>query len=103
MYAVFSIGGRQVKVEPDQTLNLDYIDEAQEGSKVVFDKVLLVSDDKGTRVGKPYLEGAVHATVVAHGRDRKLIVFKKKRRVDFHKKHGHRQRFTTIHIDSIKA
>ena len=103
MYAVFSIGGRQIKAEPDQTLHLDFMGEAKEGAKVVFDKVLLVSDEKGVRFGKPYLEGKINATVVAHGRDKKLIVYKKKRRVDYHKKHGHRQRFTTIHIDSIKA
>ncbi|MBU0508248.1 50S ribosomal protein L21 [bacterium] len=103
MYAVFATGGRQVKAAPEQTVQVDYLPDAGEGQKILFDKVLLVSDDHGVRIGAPYLEGAVHATVVAHTRDKKVLVYKKKRRVDYHKKHGHRQDYTTVRIDSIEA
>jgi large subunit ribosomal protein L21 len=103
MYAVVSIPGRQVRIEPGQTLRVDFMAARKEGDKVVFDKVMLLSDGKKVQVGTPFLSATVHATVVAHERGDKVIVYKKKRRVDYHKKHGHRQRFTTVHIDSIEG
>ncbi|RPH94328.1 50S ribosomal protein L21 [candidate division KSB1 bacterium] len=103
MYAVFCIPGRQIKAEPGQTLRIDFHASSQEGDKIVFDKVLLFSDGKNVRVGMPYTGSSVHATVVGHERGDKIIVFKKKRRVDYHKKQGHRQRYTTVRIDSINA
>jgi large subunit ribosomal protein L21 len=101
MYAVFSISGRQFKVEPGQTLHVDFMGETKEGEKVKFEKVLIVSDGQKVRIGAPYVGAVVNATVVTHGRDRKVIVYKKKRRVDYHKKQGHRQHYTTVQIDSI--
>ena len=103
MYAVFSIVGRQVKAQPGETLRLDYIHTAKEGDKMAFDKVLFVSDGANVRVGTPYVGAKVLATVISHDRGKKVIVFKKKKRTDSHKKQGHRQRFTTVHIDSIEA
>jgi large subunit ribosomal protein L21 len=103
MYAVLSIPGRQVRVEPGQTLHVDFMAAQKEGDKVVFDKVMLLSDGQNVRVGTPFVGATVHATVLTHGRDDKVIVFKKKRRVDYHKKLGHRQRFTTVRIDSIEG
>lgn len=103
MYAVLTAGGRQVKVRPEEKLRVDFLPNASEGEQVVFDKILLVSDDQGVRIGTPFVEGVVRATVVSHGRDDKIIVYKKKRRVDYHKKQGHRQDFTTVRIDSIEA
>lgn len=103
MYAVFSVPGRQVRVEPGQTLRIDYMASKKEGDKVVFDKVMFFSDGKTVKIGTPFLGAAVHATVVSHERGPKVIVFKKKRRVDYHKKQGHRQRFTTVRIDSIQG
>ncbi len=103
MYAVFSIVGRQVKAQPGDTLRLDYIHTAKEGDKLTFDKVLLFSDGQNTRIGTPYVGAKVVATVVAHDRGDKVIVYKKKKRTDSHKKQGHRQRFTTVHIDSIEG
>ncbi len=101
MYAVFTIPGRQVKAEPGQKLRVDFMENAKEGDKVTFDKVMLLSDGQNVRVGTPYVGATVHATVVSHDRGKKVIVFKKKRRVDYHKKQGHRQRYTTVMIDSI--
>ncbi|HEY3296037.1 MAG TPA: 50S ribosomal protein L21 [bacterium] len=103
MYAVFSIVGRQVKAQPGETLRLDFILSAKEGDKLAFDKVLLLSDGKDVRVGTPYVGAKVLATVISHGRTKKIIVYKKKKRTDSHKRQGHRQQFTTVHIDSIEA
>jgi large subunit ribosomal protein L21 len=103
MYAVLSIPGRQVRIEPGQTLRVDFMAAQKEGDKVVFDKVMLLSDGQNVRIGAPFLQASVHATVVAHERGDKVIVYKKKRRVDYHKKLGHRQRFTTVRIDSIEG
>ena len=79
MYAVVEIQGSQFKVEKDQKLFVNRID-AKEGSKVSFDNVLLVDDGKKVHVGKPNLTGtSVEAKIVAHKKDDKVIVFKKKR------------------------
>ena len=103
MHAVLAVPGRQVRIEPGQTLRVDFMDSAKEGAKIVFDKVMLLSDGQNVRVGTPYVGATVHATVVAHERGKKIIVYKKKRRVDYHKKQGHRQRYTTVRIDSIEG
>jgi large subunit ribosomal protein L21 len=103
MYAVISIVGQQVKAQPGDTIRLDYMHAAKEGDKLTFDKVLLVSDGPKVLVGTPFIGAKVLATVLSHGRSKKVIVYKKKKRTDSHKKQGHRQRFTTVHIDSIEA
>ena len=103
MYAVISVPGRQLKTEPGQTIRVDFMQNAKEGDPVVFDKVLLFSDGMNVKVGTPYVGATVRATVVSHERGKKVIVYKKKRRVDYHKKHGHRQKYTTVHVDSIEA
>ncbi|MDD5088869.1 MAG: 50S ribosomal protein L21 [bacterium] len=103
MYAVVTAGGRQLKVRPDEKLRVDFLPNTSEGEQVVFDKILLVSNDQGIRVGSPFVDGVVRATVLSHGRDDKVIVYKKKKRVDYHKKQGNRQDFTTVRIDSIEA
>ena len=101
MYAVVEIQGSQFKVEKDQKLFVNRID-AKEGSKVSFDNVLLVDDGKKVQVGKPNLSGtSVEAKVVAHKKDDKVIVFKKKRRKGYKVKNGHRQAITEIIIQGI--
>jgi ribosomal protein L21 len=96
MYAVVEIQGSQFKVEKDQKLFVNRID-AKEGSKVSFDNVLLVDDGKKVQVGKPNLSGkSVEAKVIAHKKDDKVIVFKKKRRKGYKVKNGHRQAITEI-------
>ena len=101
MYAVVEIQGSQFKVEKNQKLFVNRID-AKEGSKVSFDTVLLVDDGKKVQVGKPNLSGAsVEAKVVAHKKDDKVIVFKKKRRKGYKVKNGHRQAITEIIIQGI--
>ena len=101
MYAVVEIQGSQFKVEKDQKLFVNRID-AKEGSKVSFDNVLLIDDGKKVQVGKPNLSGtSVKAKVVAHKKDDKVIVFKKKRRKGYKVKNGHRQAITEIIIQDI--
>ena len=101
MYAVVKIQGSQFKVEKDQKLFVNRID-AKEGSKISFDNVLLLDDGKKVQVGKPNLSGtSVEAKVVAHIKDDKVIVFKKKRRKGYKVKNGHRQPITEIIIQGI--
>jgi len=102
MYAIVEIAGKQFRVAKEQNLKVPRL-EADSGSKIQFDKVLFYSDDKGkTQVGKPDINNlAVSATVVEHGRDKKIIVFKKKRRKGYQVKNGHRQGFSVIKIDDI--
>lgn len=101
MYAVVDIAGKQVKIQEDAKVKVPFLGK-DEGDKVTFDRVLLISDDKETKVGKPVLEGAsVEATVVRNGRDKKVIVFKKIPRKNYDKKNGHRQRFSEIKIERI--
>lgn len=103
MYAIFESGGKQHRAEPGQRLALEKLG-APVGERVTFDRVLLVRDpDSGDcRVGAPYLEGArVSASVVAHFRDRKIIVFKRKRRKGYRKKQGHRQYRTQVRVEAI--
>ena len=101
MYAVVEIQGSQFKVEKDQKLFVNRID-AKEGSKVSFDNVLLVDDGRKVQIGKPSLSGtSVEAKVIAHKKDDKVIVFKKKRRKGYKVKNGHRQLITEIIIQGI--
>jgi large subunit ribosomal protein L21 len=102
MYAVFQTGGKQFRAEPGARLRVPTLD-AEPGASVVFDHVLLAGDGDATlKVGSPTVSGAtVKAEVLRHGRDRKIIVFKRKRRKGYRKKQGHRQGFTEIRVDEV--
>ena len=102
MYAVFESGGKQFRAEPGLRLRVPAL-AAEEGSTVTFDRVLITGGADGEpEVGTPTVEGAaVRAEVLAHGKDRKLIIFKRKRRKGYRKKQGHRQKFTEVRIDEI--
>ncbi len=102
MYAVFESGGKQFWAEPGLRLRIPAL-AAEEGSTVTFDRVLITGGADGEpEVGTPTVEGAaVRAEVLAHGKDRKLIIFKRKRRKGYRKKQGHRQKFTEVRIDEI--
>lgn len=100
-YAVFDDGGSQYTVKPGQKVRLELRD-AEPGSKVVFDRVLLLATDAGTTVGTPSVAGArVEATLVRHGRAKKIVVFKKRRRKGYRRKQGHRQGFSEVRIDAV--
>ena len=103
MYAIVEIAGQQFKVEKDQQIFVHQLD-AKEGDKVDFDNVLLTEDNGKVSVGAPAIKGAkVSASVIRHLKGDKVIVFKKKRRKGYKVKNGHRQQFTEIKIDNIKA
>jgi large subunit ribosomal protein L21 len=102
MLAVLEIAGKQFKVSENANVAVPKLD-AKVGDKITLDKVLLIEDEKKKSVAKGYVKGAVvEATVVDHGRDDKILVFRKKRKKNFKVTKGHRQEFTTIHIDTIK-
>ncbi len=102
MYAVFRTGGKQFRVEPGSKLRIPTL-EAEEGTTVSFDQVLITSDGDAVSVGLPTVAGAsVKAEVLRHGKDRKIIVFKRKKRKGYRRKQGHRQKFTEIRVAEIK-
>jgi large subunit ribosomal protein L21 len=101
MYAVVEIAGQQYRVNPSEKLYVSKLDGAVD-STVNFDKVLLLADEKSVKVGNPLVSGAsVSAKVLAHVKDDKVIVFKKKKRKGYRVKRGHRQQYTQIEITSI--
>ncbi|HIF39172.1 MAG TPA: 50S ribosomal protein L21 [Gemmatimonadetes bacterium] len=101
MYAVFETGGKQFRAELGGTMRIPVLD-VTEGDTVSFDRVLIGSDGDGISVGDPVVSGAVvTAEVLRHGKDDKIIVFKRKRRKGYRKKQGHRQKFTEIRISDI--
>jgi large subunit ribosomal protein L21 len=103
MYAVVKIKNQQYRVEPDRTLQVPLLD-TEVGETVTFDEVLLLADGDKVKVGQPSVEGAsVAAEVLGHGRSRKVVVFKKKRRKNYRRKKGHRQPYTEIRVTGISG
>ena len=104
MYAVVKIKNQQYRVSPDLTIQVPFHDGNEVGDTLNFDEVLMVADGDDIKVGTPTIEGAsVAAEVLNHGRSRKIVVFKKKRRKNYRRKNGHRQQFTEIKITGINA
>ena len=98
-YAIIRSGGKQFRVEEGQQVRVPLMNK-EVGASVELDVLLMGGDE--AKVGNPMVEGArVAATVVDHGRDAKIIVFKKKRRKQYKRTKGHRQDYTTLKIDSI--
>ena len=103
MFAIVNISGKQYRVEKGDQIKVALL-ETEAGKKVKFENVLLTDDGKKVSIGNPVVSGAaVSGTVINHGRDRKVIVFKKKRRKGYRRKNGHRQDFSLIQIDSVSA
>ena len=102
MYAIVSFRGNQYKVERDKVIKVPYLSDSDIGSVIEINDIFMIRSDDGILVGTPALPGAkVVAEVMAHKRDKKIIVFKKKRRKGYAKKQGHRQDFTEIRIKEI--
>jgi large subunit ribosomal protein L21 len=100
MYALVEFLGKQYKAEKGALLKVDKID-AEPGSTVNIDSVLLLSGDT-VKVGAPYVSGAkVSAVVESHGKDKKIIVFKYMPKKDYRRKNGHRQQYSIIKIEDI--
>ena len=103
MYAVIRTGGKQYQVEPGQRCRVEKL-AGNVGDTVELDDVLLVVDGEKVSVGRPVVEGAkVTAKIVEQGKDKKIIVFKKKRRKGYRLKQGHRQLYTALEIQEISA
>ena len=101
MYAVIKSGGKQYRVESGAKLRVEAL-PAEVGANVSFEQVLLVGAGEGVKVGAPFVSGAlVKATVVGHGRDDKVRIFKLRRRKHYQKSQGHRQSYTEVRIDDI--
>ena len=103
MYAIIEACGKQYKVVEGDVVFFEKLD-TEAGKKVTFDNVILVSDEKGVQVGNPYVKGVkVEGKVVAHGKGKKIIVFKMKAKKNERKKQGHRQPYTKVEITAIKT
>ncbi len=101
MYAIVEIAGKQFRVEKDKVVKVPYLHQPV-GEAVEFDRVLLLDNGEEVKIGRPMVEGVkVSAKVLEHGREKKVVVFKKKRRKGYRVKRGHRQNFTKIQIENI--
>lgn len=101
MFAVIKTGGKQYKVQEGDILNVEKL-SMKKDKKVTFDKILLVEDEGKTLIGTPFVENAlVRAEVIENFKDKKVIVFKKKRRKQYRRTRGHRQELTRIKIEEI--
>lgn len=102
MYAIIATGGKQYKVSEGDIITIEKL-KAEEGETVTFDEVLAISGDT-MKIGTPTVEGAtVTANVVKHGKGKKVVVYKYKRKTGYHKKKGHRQLFTQVKIEQING
>jgi large subunit ribosomal protein L21 len=103
MYAIFRSGDKQFRAEPGMTVRVPSLD-AEVGQTVTFEEVLVATTDDGTTVGAPTVAGAsVTGEVMRHGKDKKVIIFKWKRRKNYRRKKGHRQKFTEVRIGEIRV
>ncbi|HEY6193205.1 MAG TPA: 50S ribosomal protein L21 [Bacteroidota bacterium] len=101
MFAVVDISGQQMKVSPAERVHVPRLSN-EVGSTVKFDRVLLVSDETGVKIGNPFVKSAsIEAKVLGHVKDDTVIVFKKKRRKGYRVRRGHRQQYTEIEITGI--
>lgn len=103
MYAIVEIRGKQYKVQEGDIVFVDRMDEVEEGKEITFDKVLFLSDGKKVTVGTDTVKGAkVKATVIGHGKSKKILVFKYKAKKNERKMRGHRQPYTKIQIEKLQ-
>ena len=103
MYAIIETCGKQYKVAEGDVVFFEKLD-TEEGKKVTFDKVVLVSENEKIQIGNPYVKGIkVEGKVVSHGKGKKIVVFKYKPKKNYRRKQGHRQPYTKVEITSIKT
>jgi len=103
VYAVIETGGKQHKVVEGEVLKIEKLD-AEVGTEVTFDKVMLVKNNDQVTIGQPYVDNAsVTAEVLEQGKHKKILVFKYKRKKNYQRKKGHRQLYTAVRIKAIAA
>jgi large subunit ribosomal protein L21 len=104
MYVIFRALGKQFRAEKGQTLRVPLMEKAEPGAKVTFGEVLLASDGDTITAGQPLVKGAeVQAEVVGHVKGEKIVIFKFKRRKNYRRKQGHRQRYTEVRVTDVKV
>ena len=101
MYALIEFAGKQFKVEEGSSIRVPHV-EGKVGSKVTIENILYMDDGKNKTVGTPMLTGAkIDSEIISHGRDRKVVVFKFKRRKGYQKKNTHRQEYSILKIGKL--
>ena len=100
MYAIIATGGKQYKVAAGDFVNVEKLG-VEAGETVTFDNVLAVNDDNGLKFGNDVANASVTGTVMENGKEKKVIVYKFKRKTGYHKKKGHRQQYTRVKIEKI--
>ena len=103
MYAVIETGGKQYRVQEGDVVTVEKLC-ADAGSKIEFDKVLVLGEGTDIKVGTPYIDGVkVFGNVIENGKGKKVIIFKYKAKKDYRKKQGHRQPYTMVKIESLSG
>lgn len=102
MYAIIKSGGKQHKVEAGRFIDVELLPQG-EGEAVTFDQVLMVVDGDKVQIGNPTVKATVTGKVVKHGRGPKIVVYKMRPKKHYRRRAGHRQGFTRVMIDGIKA
>jgi len=103
MYAVIKTGGKQYSVNPGDEIKFEKLG-GEVGDAVIFDKILLTSDGENVEFGRPYIENSkVFGRITHQGKNRKVIVFKYKKRKGYRKKQGHRQKYSLVKIENIET
>ena len=101
-FAVIQTGGKQYKVKAGEILKIEKLDNFKANSKIEFKEVLAYGDDKTAEVGAPKIDGAkVEANVIKNGKNKTVLIFKKRRRKNSRRKNGHRQEFSLVKINKI--
>jgi len=101
-FAVIQTGGKQYKVKAGEILKIEKLDNLKANSKIEFKEILAYGDDKTAEIGAPKIDGAkVEANLVKNGKNRTVLIFKKRRRKNSRRKNGHRQEFSLIKINKI--
>ena len=101
-YAIIKTGGKQYKVEAGEILKIERLEDSKPETKIEFKEILAYGDDKTIEVGSPTIEGAkVEADLVENGKNRTILIFKKRRRQNSRRKNGHRQQYSLIRVSKI--
>ena len=103
-FAVIKTGGKQYKVQAGEIIKIERLEDSQPETKLEFNEVLAYGDDKNLELGEPTISGAkVEADLIKNGKNRTVLIFKKRRRKNSRRKNGHRQQFSLIRINKIFA
>ena len=101
-YAILQTGGKQYKVKAGEILKIEKLEDSKANSKIEFKEILAYGDDKTIEVGSPIVDGAkVEAELIENGKNRTILIFKKRRRQNSRRKNGHRQQYSLIRINKI--